>query len=140
MLILSDDFACSWEYPMASNTWLASIAPEEQAEPEETAIPSRSRQINRLSALIPSNPRLRVFGRLSLGVPKTKQCSTSSSESNYFFLKTSHRLSSSERLLQNHSKHSAKAQAIATFSVPARRLRSWPPPVISGENGDPSRM
>jgi len=38
---------------MANSTGLASIAPEEQADPVETATPSKSREINRLSALIP---------------------------------------------------------------------------------------
>ena len=37
---------------MAKSTGLASMAPEEQADPVDTAIPSRSREINRLSALI----------------------------------------------------------------------------------------
>ena len=35
---------------MANSTGLASIAPEEQADPVETATPSKSREINRLSA------------------------------------------------------------------------------------------
>ena len=47
------DFASARDIPMAKSTGLASMAPEEQADPVETATPSISREINKLSALIP---------------------------------------------------------------------------------------
>ena len=51
------------------------MAPEEQAEPLETAKPSRSKEISRLSVFNPLNPRFKVLGRLSSGSAKRKNWS-----------------------------------------------------------------
>ncbi len=47
---------------MASSTWDGCTLPEEQAEPEETAIPSRSKPITAVSALRPGAVNSVVFG------------------------------------------------------------------------------
>ena len=54
------DLASECEIPIASKTGLASNDPEEHADPVETAIPSKSRDINKLSALIPWIPKFNV--------------------------------------------------------------------------------
>ena len=50
---------------MASSTWLRATLPEEQAEPELTATPSRSSAISAVSAVMPGTAKQLVFGRRS---------------------------------------------------------------------------
>ncbi len=47
---------------MAARTWLGATLPEEQAEPEEIAIPARSRAISRVSAGTPGTAKQSVCG------------------------------------------------------------------------------
>ena len=49
--------------PIAAKTCDRSTFPEEQAEPELTAMPSRSRAIRESSALLPGMAKQVVFGR-----------------------------------------------------------------------------
>ena len=53
--------------PIARSTWDGSSVPDEQADPVDTAIPSRSRAINSDSASIPSKLMFVVFGDPRLG-------------------------------------------------------------------------
>ena len=48
--------------PMASRTCERRTLPEEQAEPDETATPSRSNRISAVSARMPGIAKARVFG------------------------------------------------------------------------------
>jgi len=48
--------------PMAASTWDGATLPDEQAEPEETATPSRSKAITRVSALAPGIATSVVLG------------------------------------------------------------------------------
>src|SRR3954452_4252754 len=54
--------ADSGEPSMAASTCEAATLPEEQAEPEETAIPSRSSAIRAVSAFMPGTANSVVFG------------------------------------------------------------------------------
>src|SRR5580658_10931168 len=58
------------ETPMAARTWEGWTLPDEQAAPEDTAIPSRSKEITAVSALSPEAVNRVVFGRRSAPVPK----------------------------------------------------------------------
>src|SRR5271166_562038 len=51
--------------PIAARTGEADTLPDEQADPEETAIPARSRAIKAVSALAPGTANRVVFGTLS---------------------------------------------------------------------------
>src|SRR5215468_143704 len=51
--------------PMALSTWEAATLPEEQAEPEDAAIPARSRPIRAVSALTPGTANKVVLGSRS---------------------------------------------------------------------------
>src|SRR5262249_24760490 len=51
--------------PMAARTWEAVTFPDEQADPDETAMPSRSRAIRAVSALHPGTANSVVFGSRS---------------------------------------------------------------------------
>jgi len=55
-------FASSPPNPMASSTWDGCTLPEEQADPEETAIPARSKPITAVSALRPGAANNVVLG------------------------------------------------------------------------------
>ncbi len=52
--------------PMAASTWLAATLPDEQAEPELTAMPARSSDISEVSAAIPGVAKSVVLGRRRL--------------------------------------------------------------------------
>src|ERR1700728_893790 len=58
------------ETPMAARTWEGWTLPDEQAAPEDTAIPSRSKAITAVSALNPSTAKRVVFGSRSAPEPK----------------------------------------------------------------------
>ena len=49
--------------PMAARTWDAATLPDEQADPEEIAIPWRSSAISRVSAEKSGNAKALVLGR-----------------------------------------------------------------------------
>ena len=55
--------ASSLPNPMASSTWDGWTLPDEQAEPEDTAIPPRSKPITAVSALSPGTVNRVVLGR-----------------------------------------------------------------------------
>jgi hypothetical protein len=48
---------------MAASTWEGCTLPEEQAAPEETAMPSRSKAMTAVSAFMPATANNVVFGR-----------------------------------------------------------------------------
>src|ERR1700723_3536510 len=58
------------ETPMAARTWEGWTLPDEQAAPEDTAIPSRSKEITAVSAFMPSAAKRVVFGSRSACAPK----------------------------------------------------------------------
>src|SRR5262249_1251855 len=56
--------------PMALSTWEAATLPEEHAEPDEAAIPARSRAIRAVSAFRPGTANRVVLGSRSAPAPK----------------------------------------------------------------------
>jgi len=54
---------------MASNTWDGSVEPDEHADPEDTAIPCKSRAIRRDSDSTNSKLKFSVFGNLRVLCP-----------------------------------------------------------------------
>src|ERR1700677_4168409 len=58
------------ETPMAARTWEGWTFPEEQAAPEDTANPSRSKAMTAVSAFMPSTVKRVVFGSRSAPAPK----------------------------------------------------------------------
>ena len=58
---------------MASSTWEGWTLPEEQAEPEETATPSRSKPITAVSALRPGAVNSVVFGSRGTSAQNTRR-------------------------------------------------------------------
>ncbi len=61
-------WASSGATPMAASTWDFATLPEEQAEPDETAMPSRSKAMSSVSALMPGC-REASGVRQTLGIP-----------------------------------------------------------------------
>ena len=57
--------------PIAASTCDGWTLPEEQAEPDDTAIPARSKPITAVSALIPGTVKRVVFGNLGTSSEKT---------------------------------------------------------------------
>ena len=128
------------EQPIARSTWDGSSVPDEQAEPVETATPSRSSAMSSDSASTPSKLMLVVFGTRRPRSPLTTVPGTFS------------RIPVSSRSRRAAiSAWPAPAAAFAslaaapnpampgTFSVPARRLRSCPPPVWPAASRTPRR-
>src|SRR5258707_6650080 len=70
-LIRRHSLAVCGESPISKRTWLGLMEPEEQAEPAETQIPSRSRALSRTSAGIPWKRRFEVLGRRGVSIPVT---------------------------------------------------------------------
>jgi len=60
--------------PMAASTWDAATLPEEQAAPDDTAKPAKSRPITAVSALAPGTATSVVFGSRSVELPKMMVC------------------------------------------------------------------
>src|ERR1700683_1164284 len=58
------------ETPMAARTWEGWTLPDEQAAPDDTAIPSRSKAMIAVSALMPSTANSVVLGSCSAAAPK----------------------------------------------------------------------
>ena len=136
------EFCARWALkPIAFSTCDGSSVPDEQAEPVDTATPSRSSAINSDSASTRSKLMLVVFGTRASVDPLTAVPDTP------------RRMSASRRSRSAASRRPSSAiLAIAmraatpiptmpgTFSVPARRLRSWRPPVSSGSTRSPRRI
>ena len=123
---------------MARSTCEGSTPPAAQAAPVETAIPSRSRAISSPSASTLSNDTLVVLGtrgpsplRRAPGIASRRASSRSR--------RAATRTASACRLSRARAAAAPKPTTPATFSVPARRLRSWPPPLTSAAIGVPRR-
>ena len=110
---------------MAVRTCERVTLPEEQAEPDETAMPSRSKFISRVSALMPGMAKQVVLG--SRSAPCAKMTAPSSEASSW---------SRKSLTFNRFSLATAAKPAMATrFSVPALRRNSWPPPTDEGFEG-----
>src|SRR5439155_618765 len=115
--------------PIAVRTCDGSTAPVEQAEPEEQAIPARSRGIRRASLSVPGIDTLVTCGaRRPFAALITASGTTASS-----------RRSSSSRRAATRAANAACSRAASstaapnptipgTFSVPGRMPNCWPPP------------
>src|SRR5579862_6673047 len=62
------------ETPMAARTWDGCTLPDEQAAPDDTATPSRSKEITAVSAFNPSTAKSVVLGSRSTASPKITVC------------------------------------------------------------------
>src|SRR5262249_22651870 len=131
------EFAASVR-PVAKTTWLGSREPAEHAEPLDAQMPSMS---NPAIKAMPSEPRTvketvlaseRARGETisQPGMSEIQQTSLHTKGSSFDLLKTGG--------FTNFSKAATKPMEAATFSVPARRSFSWPPPnkIGSGCSGD----
>src|SRR5271169_5758384 len=65
------------ETPMAASTWHGCTFPDEQAAPDDTATPSRSKAMTAVSAFMPSTENKVVFGTRVAAVPKITACGES---------------------------------------------------------------
>ena len=121
--------------PIARSTCDGSSVPDEHADPVETATPSRSSAISRLSASTRSKLMLVVFGTRRSRSPLTAVPGTLPQDAVLEAVAQSRAtraasvvsLPASEAAPRRRGRRSP-----ATFSVPARRLRSCLPPVRSG--------
>src|SRR5215211_1948904 len=119
--------------PMAVSTCEAATLPDEQADPDDTATPARSRAISAVSALTPGTAKKVVLGNRSTPAPKITAPGEMAS-------KPASSRSRNATILARSSDSPAAAAADAapkaaippTFSVPARPPRSCPPPLTSG--------
>src|SRR5688572_885357 len=127
--------------PIAFSTWQGSSVPEEHAEPVDTATPSRSSAINSDSASVRSKLMFVVLGTRGErtpfnAVPATLRRMPSSRRSRSAVSRVP-----SESILAIASRAATPIPTIpATFSVPARRLRSCLPPVRGGWSRTPRRI
>src|SRR5262245_56850093 len=124
------------ETPMAASTWEGCTLPEEQAAPDDTATPSRSKAMTAVSALRPGAVKRVVFGSRSTAEPKT---TTSELARRRPASRRSRRRSmcapSVTRVACAAATAAPNPAIAATFSVPARAPRSCPPPVTSASRG-----
>ena len=66
--------ASAGETPMAARTWEGCTLPDEQAAPDDTATPSRSKAMMAVSAFTPASANSVVFGSRSAPAPKITAC------------------------------------------------------------------
>src|SRR5262245_28034231 len=119
--------------PIAASTWDGCTLPEEQAAPEDTATPSRSKAMTAVSAFMPGTANRVVFGSRSTPAPKMTTSGVAA-------LRAVSRRSRSPAVCALSAARPARAAAAAapkpampaTFSVPARTPRSCPPPLMRG--------
>src|SRR5262249_1987749 len=116
--------------PIAARTCEVCTFPAEQAEPDETAIPLRSKAIIVVSAFTPGTANKVVLGRRGAFAPKITAWGVA-------FLRPFSSRSRSADIRVASANFTAPAAApqpaiAAPFSVPARCPRSCPPPLISG--------
>ena len=115
--------------PMASSTCERRTLPEEQAEPDDTATPARSKAISAVSALRPGTAKAQVLGSREAPEPKTTAsgaiCLSRASASSR---SAPSRADSNATVRATRSAATPKPAIAATFSVPARRPLSCPPP------------
>src|SRR6266704_1572350 len=126
--------------PIAVSTCDGSTAPVLQAEPEEQAIPARSRCINSASLSVPGRDTLDTCGARGARAAWTTASGTTAST----------RRSSSSRSAAARAAKSACSRAASstafpspmmpgTFSVPGRMPNCWPPPWMMASTACRSR-
>src|SRR5206468_3494094 len=121
--------ATSGVAPIARSTCEGLSLPEEQAAPALTATPARSSAITWVSLDSPGRPRQLVLGRRGPAAPNTRASGRPASA-----LRSSRSRHRASRPASSSSPAATtaaapKAAMPGAFSVPARRLRSCPPPV-----------
>ena len=123
-----DSSAAIGSIPIALNTWLLATFPELHAAPALTATPARSSAIIWISAGIPTRRTQEVLTKRGLPRPCISTSGTSliSCFSNRFLRYNIRSISS--RFLLISRQVSANPTAPETFSVPALRRLSCPPP------------
>ena len=118
---------------MAASTCEAVTLPEEQAEPDETAMPLRSKAIMAVSALTPGTANSVVLGSRGASAPKITTSGRCLFQAGFEPVAQSrHARSVRLRCGERATAAAPKPAMAATFSVPARCPRSCPPPLISG--------
>jgi len=120
--------------PIASSTCDGRTLPEEQAEPEDTAIPARSKPITAVSALSPGTVKSDVFGSRATPSENTMAPGVCRRPVSSRFRRVSCRTASLSNVLMAAFTAAPKPAIPATFSVPARCPNSWPPPRSSAGN------
>ena len=126
--------------PIAFSTCDGSSVPDEQAEPVETATPSRSSAISSDSASTRSKLMFVVFGTRA---PDAVHGSAADPLQDALFEAIAQRrepLRLRRHLGASELGGNPETECPATFSVPARRLRSCLPPVMSGSSRTPRRI
>ena len=78
--------ASSCETPIAARTCDGWTLPEEQAAPEDTATPARSKAMTAVSAFTPGKANRVVFGNLSLPAPKITAAGERSPQTRFEFI------------------------------------------------------
>jgi hypothetical protein len=110
---------------VAASKWAGCTLPEEQAAPEETAIPSSSKVMTAVSAFMPSTPNNVVFGRRPAASPKMTACGEIALRPDSNRLRNASMCAASAAKWRCAAAAAAPKAAIPTkFSVPARRPRS----------------
>src|SRR5581483_5226760 len=131
---------CLHRRPSAATTWLGSSEPAAHALPAEAAMPSRSSRISSASDGAPPNATERIAGWRGAPAPFT----STSGIAETIAASSRSRIAATRGAVSARSA-SASASAVAkpampgTFSVPARKPCSCPPPTISGSSGVPLR-
>ncbi len=121
--------------PIAFSTCEGSSVPDEQADPDDTAMPSRSSAMSSDSDSTRSKLMLVVFGTRGAAVAVDGRCRArararrASSRSRSAAMRGAASAASSAARTSAATPMPASA---GTFSVPARRLRSCRPPVTNG--------
>ncbi len=119
--------------PIARSTCDGSSVPDEHAEPVETAIPSRSSAISRLSASTRSKLMFVVFGTRRSRAPFTAVPGTAARMPSSSRSRSAADARAFARQLAARERAATPRPTMAgTFSVPARRFRSCLPPVRIG--------
>ena len=113
---------------MAASTCEGATLPDEQAEPDDTATPARSKRDHRGLGLEPGTANSVVFGSRCRPAPKITTSGGRRRSPPPAGPAAAH-LSRLVRLIAPAAAAAAPKPAMpATFSVPARTPRSWPPP------------
>src|SRR5262245_6058422 len=127
--------------PIAASTWDGWTLPEEQAAPEDTATPSRSKAMTAVSAFMPGTANRVVFGSRSTPAPKMTTSGVAACSA------VSRRSRSAAVCALSAAREARAAVAAApkpampaTFSVPARTPRSCPPPLMKGSGNGTSAL
>ena len=118
--------------PMAARTCDGWTLPEEHAEPEDTAIPPRSKPITAVSAFKPGTVNRVVFGNRGVPSENTIIPGVCRRPFSRRFRRPCSRAASPSKAAIAAWTAAPKAAIPATFSVPARRPSSCPPPRSSG--------